>query len=280
MEKTTKITIVEALKSLSNAHSQNKLAKMAGVSSATISQMINGKWDLIADEMWRKVHSNLRMDLSWNTAATANFSILSELLGGVQMRSLSIAISNDAGTGKSHAYKAYALNFVNVIYIECKNYWSKKSYARNLLTACGLNDSGTTEELIERFIRHLKTLQKPIVILDQADKLKDNQMDLFMDFYNELESSCGFVLSGVPALEKRIKRGVQHDKIGYSELWSRVGRKFISLAKISFNDVSAICIANGLNDQDEIKRIYNSCEGDLRRVRRDVEKYFLIQNAA
>lgn len=36
--------------------SQNKAAaSIKGVSSATISQMINGKWELIKDEMWRNV---------------------------------------------------------------------------------------------------------------------------------------------------------------------------------------------------------------------------------
>jgi DNA transposition AAA+ family ATPase len=98
-----------------------------------------------------------------------------------------------------------------------------------LLRSAGLSSEGTVGELIENFIEHVRTLHKPLIIVDQADKLKDPQLDLFMDFYNDLEGHCAFILSGVPALQKRILKGVQRDKIGYRELYSRVGRKFISL---------------------------------------------------
>ncbi len=280
MNASHKQMIVAELIQLAQKESQSRIARKAGVSTATVSQMINENWDLIRDEMWQKVKINLHINWDWATAETANLKALTQLLQSAQKRSMSIAISHDAGAGKSHTYRLYGRTYENVVYVECKNYWTKKSYARHLCTACGIDDSGTVETLIERFIRAVKSMNKALIIIDQVDKLKDSQLDLFMDFYNELDGHCGFVLSGVPALKKRIERGVQLNKIGYRELFSRIGRKFIELRKLSEADVAVVCIANGVDDEQFINETYNTCDGDLRRVRRSIDQYFLLKDIA
>lgn len=257
--------------------SQKQIANQAGVSNALISQMVNNNWNLISDAMWRKVQVTLRIDPNWNTAKIQNYNIVYSLLNTAKNTNISIAISDTAGKGKTHAYTDFERFNEAVIYVECKNYWTKKSYIRQLLISSGLNSVGTTEELINRFIKHLKTLQNPLLIIDQFDKLKDPQLDLFMDFYNDLNGHCGFVISGVEALEKRINKGVNRNKIGYAELYSRIGRKFIKLDPISHQDVQLICQANGVLEAEEIQFIYHNCEDDLRRVRRDIDKYKLKQ---
>ncbi len=270
--------IVSELKALALKTSQNKIAKRADVSTATISQMINSNWDFIRDEMWQKVKLNLNIQWHWVTAETTNLKSLTGLLKSVQGRSISICIAHDAGAGKTHAYREYSKENDNVIHLECKNYWTKKIYVKELLRACGLDDFGTVETLINRFTNHIKELSNPLVIIDQIDKLKDPSLDLFMDFYNDLDGHCGFVLSGVPALKKRIERGCGTDRIGYKELRSRIGRKYITLKTITEQDVSAICIANGVTNEQVINEIYNTCEGDLRRVKRSVDQYYLLNN--
>ena len=256
---------------MSKRKSQKRLALQCAVSTATISQMINGNWENISDEMWSRVKVSLGIDPNWVTVETANFGLIHSILNHAQEQSVSMAISDAAGLGKTEAYKAYDRQGTNVIYIQCKNSWSKKSYMRNLLIAAGLEGLGTTEQLIERFINHLKGLTHPLVIIDQFDKLKDPQIDLFMDFYNDLNGHAGFIISGVKALEKRVLNGFNRDKIGYAELYSRIGRRFIKLDAINLNDVKAIAVANGITDQDDILYIYQNSDNDLRRVKRDIE---------
>lgn len=276
MNNSLKNQIASEVRVLSARTSQNKVAKQADVSNGTISQMVNNNWALISDDMWRKIQINLNITLGWQIAETSNFNAITELLTAAQSQSLAIGISHDAGAGKSSAYRNYARTHNNVIYVEAKNYWSKKSYVSNLLQAAGIRGGGTTEEMIERLINEAKGNEKSLLIIDQFDKLKEPSMDLFMDIYNDIHPSCGFLLSGVPALEKKIKRGRNRDKIGYDELWSRIGRKFIKLDPIKLSDVTSVCNANGLFDPERIKMIFQTCEGDLRRVRREVEKYHLL----
>jgi DNA transposition AAA+ family ATPase len=280
METQQKQHIADEIRAIASKLSQNRVANKAGISAATISQMINGNWSMIKDDMWRKVQSGLRIDLNWRHADTRNFIKITKLLAGTQARGMSIAISFREGHSKSHSYKWYERMADNVIYVECKSYWTKKMYVQALLRAAGLNSEGTVGELIETFIEHVRSLNNPIIIIDQADKLKDPLLDLFMDFYNDLAGACAFLLSGVPALKKRIERGVQRDKIGYRELYSRIGRKFYPLENTTLQDVAAVCVANGLSDENQIIEIFNTCEGDFRRVRREVDKAMLTNKKA
>lgn len=271
MNNNAKYKIGIELNRMGKRKSQKRLALMCGVSTATISQMINGNHENISDEMWSRVKVTLGIDPSWTTVETGNSILIHNLLLHAQEQSSSLAISDKPGLGKSEAFKAYERQGTNVVYVECKNSWTKKTYMKTLLATAGVEALGTTEQLIEKFIHHMKGLASPLVIIDQFDKLKDPQIDLFMDFYNDLNGHCGFVLSGVKAFEKRVLRSVNRDKIGYAEIYSRIGRKFIKLKPVSFQDVQAICNANDIKDDDQIDFIYQNCEGDLRRVKRDVE---------
>lgn len=257
-------------------YSQVELSARLGISNATVSKMISGQWGNISDAMWRRVQAILKIDINWNTGDTTNYTSLIELLQAAQERHLTIGISFNAGVGKSHAYVDYERYNRNVIHIECANFWRTRSYVQNLLKACGIVPEGTVEEMIERFIDHIMGLENPIVIIDQMDKLKEGPFDLFMDMYNYLFRCCAFVVSGVPALKKRILRGAKNDKIGYREVLSRLHGNFLQLSIPDLDDVRAVCVANGLTDEDEIARISNLSEGDLRVVRKEVSKYFLL----
>lgn len=281
MKDNEKQAIVGELKiRIRKGESQNSLALRCGVSSATLSQMINNNWKLIAEKMWRRVMIALKIDFSWQTAETENFKMLISLLSNCKQKSISVGIAHDAGAGKSHSYAHYERQVENAYYLECKTFWTRKNYMKNLLQNFGLANDGSIDEMVERLTDHLEGLDKPIVIIDQLDKLNDSSLDLFMDFYNVLDGYCAFVISGVPALKKRILRGCQRDKSGYKEFYSRIGKNFIYLDSITLNDVALICNANGLDDVDVINHIFNMCEGDLRRVKREVQKYFMTKKVA
>lgn len=266
-----KARIAQEVARLASQTSQVNVANKAGVSNATISQIVNGNWPTISNDMWKALQVNLHLNFTWKSAETTNFILLRNYLTYAQTNSVSLAISEDAGRGKTHAYRHYARHNEKVIHIECQNYWTKKSYMKNIMAAAGLPQHGTLEEMVVKFIKTLKTWHQPLVIIDQFDKLKDPQMDLFMDFYNELDGYCGFLLSGVKALKKKVLNGVNRDKVGYAEMYSRIGRKFINLDPVTIKDVKLICHANDIMEPEEVQLIADKSEGDLRRVKRDIE---------
>lgn len=279
MKTSQKQIIQHELKRLSEMSSQNRVAVKVGISTAACSQIIAGNWMYIGSKTFRSIEAKLRIDTNWRSVPTKNYEGLMSLLSAAQEKGLAMGISYDAGAGKSHTYRAYARQNPNVILIEAANFWTKKEYVRRLLLEVGAKVGGTISELVTRFVKRVNELHAPLIIIDQFDKLRDPSMDLFMDMYNETHHKCGFILSGVGALEKKVLAGVLAKKMGYDELYSRIGRKFIKLDPLTRRDVRLICFENGLEDEDKIVEIFNTCQGDIRRVRRSVEQYHMLKSA-
>src|SRR5574344_34671 len=113
MESIRKQNIANALRDYCDRYeSQNKAAKsLKNVSPATISQMLNGNWDLIKDEMWRNVAAQIGYrEEKWEAVETRGFKRLKKYLADAKENSLVMAITGDAGTGKTFAIKNYVAN--------------------------------------------------------------------------------------------------------------------------------------------------------------------------
>lgn len=267
-----KIQTVEALeRMIAIKGSQNKLAAdMPGVSAGTLSQMRNHNWENISDEMWRKVAAYTGVSSTgWTFAKTRNSSDLIQFFAESQLHSLVIAITGKAGSGKTESAKKYESENKNVFVLSCNEYWDKRWFLRELLAKMGKDHAGLTlPEMMFKTTQLLKSIENPIIIMDEADKLADNVLLFFITLYNELENHCGIVLMATHFLEKRIKRGAAMEKKGYREIWSRVGLRFIELEQTSYHDVESVCKANGIDDSATIRAISKDCDGDIRRVRR------------
>lgn len=272
MTHTDKIQTVEALERFcaQKGSANQAAASMPGVSSATISQMRNHKWELITDGMWRKVAAYVgAAPTGWNFAETRTSLELLEFFKDSQEHSLVIALAGKAGSGKTETSKKYASENKNVFLMSCNEYWDKRWFLRELLSKMGREHSGMTmPEMMHKAVVLLKATERPIIILDEVDKLVDNVLLFFITLYNELEDHCGIVLMATHFLEKRIRRGVAMDKKGYREIFSRVGLRIIELEETTYSDIEKVCKANGIDDSQAIRAIVKEADGDVRRVRR------------
>lgn len=272
MKRTEKESIVEKLRGyIESKESQNAAAKsLQGVSPATLSQMLNGKWELIADDMWRTVARQIGYDSSgWRVIETEGYRRMTDILTDAQHHSLVMAVVGDAGCGKSQAIKAYSERHRGVIALSCSEYWNRKEFLTELLQSLGVESGGSTvADMVREAIRQLKRREGVIIILDEADKLSDQVLHFFITIYNKLEDTVGIVLCATQYLKKRIERGVVNNRKGYKEIYSRIGRKFIPMPVVNRGDISAVCRANGLESAREIEQIVEDSECDLRRVKR------------
>lgn len=253
--------------------SQNKAAaSLTGVSAATISQILNGNWDLITEEMWRNIAAQIGYDpRKWVIVQTAGYTRMYKLLEDAQESALVLAVTGDAGCGKSQAIQHYARHHRDVFVLSCSEYWNRKQFLVELLQAMGVEATGSTvAEMMYEAVYNLKRKATPIIVMDEADKLSDQVLYFFISLYNELEDQCGIIICATDYLKKRITRGVKANRKGYKEIYSRVGRKFIPMPVVNNGDVAAVCMANGIDDRTIIEEIISECECDLRRVKRRV----------
>lgn len=274
MEQLKKQQIMVALQAYCDRYdSQNKAANsLKNVSSATVSQMLNGKWDLITDDMWRNVAAQIGYkDERWEAVETGDYLRVTALLDESKKGSLVMALTGNAGSGKTFACKHYTACHKQVYMLCCNEFWNRKLFLTELLSAMGRDYTGyTVGEMMAEAVRTLKMQEKPLVILDEADKLSDKVLYFFITLYNHLEDKCGIVMCATNYLSKRILQGIKLNKKGYNEIWSRLGRKCIQLKGVTAADIVAICEANGICDNKDKDRVIAECDSDLRRVKRIV----------
>lgn len=252
---------------------QNRASKILdGVSAGTISQVINDNHDLISDDMWRKIASQIGMqDEQWATVETTNYRDLHFCLSDAQGSNLWMAITGAAGSGKTYACRKYAANHREVVYVSCDPDWTKRDFFGTLLRKMGIRPEGMTLiQMKQKVVLQLRTKEQPIIILDEADKLSDVVLNSFITLYNDLQYDCAVVMIATEFLSKRFDAGVRYNKKGFNELWSRVGRRCVALRGVSQSDIADICRQNGVSDTRTIDAIISDCEGDLRRVERRV----------
>lgn len=274
MESIKKQSITNALRLYCERYeSQNKAANsMKGVSSATISQMLNNNWELIKDEMWRNVAAQIGYkDDKWSAVETGDYKRMMLLLDEVKNNSLVMAVTGDAGSGKTFACKQYTSSHKQTYMLCCNEFWNRKMFLTELLTAMGRDYTGyTVGEMMNEAVRTLKIQESPLLILDEADKLSDQVLYFFITLYNHLEDEAGIMLCATNHLEKRIAKGIRLNKKGYNEIWSRLGRKCVELKGVTASDITAICEANGITSSHDIDNIISGSESDLRRVKRRI----------
>ena len=257
--------------------SQNKAANaLKGVSVAVISDIRNGKWDRISDDMWRKLESQLMASGEWKVYETSAYNQMSCYLDSCKNDGLVMWVVAPAGTGKSTAAMDFRNKNRNVFILTCSEDMNKTSFVKELASVIGVKaDCMTVRETLAAIVKELVRMDRPVLIFDEADKLTDRVLYFYVSLYNALEDKCGMMLLSTHSIRRRMEQGILKQKKGYDELESRIGRQFVPLKAVSSAEVAEICRVNGLQSQESISKVTKEAsevQNDLRRVKRSVYK--------
>lgn len=262
-----------------NYPTRNRAAEsLQNVSSATVSQLCNGKYDLISDDMFTRIAVQIGFAFdSWTLHEGKTFKEITFALSDAQAYKNVTWVVGDAGCGKTTAAIEYRRTHRNVFYILCSEDMRKSDFVREIAKQVGAPVDGTNlRDILEYAISMIAFLQNPLIIFDEGDKLTDSVFSYFISIYNRLENKAGIVFLSTDYIKRRVENGLRYNKKGYKEINSRIGRKFFDVSVATEQDVYAICQANGLTDPADIKRVQREAaqgEYDLRRVRRVVHAY-------
>lgn len=259
--------------------SQNRAANsLVDVSAGTVSTIINGKYDTISDEMFLKIKSQIapRKADDWQLCETMLYKELNTLLEDAQLyQNVAWAVS-PAGSGKSTTANDYAARHENAFVISCSEDMKRGDFIRELARVIGVNVSDMSLRIaLERVTKYLLTLDNPLLIFDEGDKIPDVVFYYFITIYNRLEGHCGIIFMSTNYIKRRMEVGLSYNKKGYDEIHSRICRKFIDLTPANSFEVAAVARANGISDEKVIKAVVKDaamCNFDMRRVRREVHK--------
>lgn len=258
--------------------SQNKAAQsLTGISAATLSQILQGKWELISDEMWKNVavQTGTLNAGGWTIVETAAYQEMTFALKDAQDWKNVTWVVGDAGCGKTTTARIYAEEHKESFYILCSEDMKKSDFIREIARKIGLRTEGySIRELLDRIIDELVQMEIPLLIFDEADKLPERVFHYFIDLYNRLEDKCGIVFFSTSYIKRRMQMGLRYNKCGYNEIHSRMGRKFFDVTRTTARDVYVICTANGLSEKQaqEVIKDADQYEYDLRRVKKAVHR--------
>lgn len=259
-----------------NYQSRNRAAEsLNGVSAATISTILNSKYTNISDDMFIRIATQIGFSFEhWTLHESEAFKDITFVLSDAQMYKNVTWVVGDAGCGKTTAAIDYRKKHRNVYYILCSEDMKKSDFVREIAKQVGAPTDGTNlRDMLEYAISMIAFLNNPLIIFDEGDKLTDSVFNYFISIYNRLEGHAGIVFFSTDYIKRRMDNGLRYNKKGYKEINSRIGRRFFDLSNTNQNDVYAICQANGLTDEAEIKKVLKDAqasENDLRRVKRCV----------
>ncbi len=262
----------------SNYPTLNRAAEsLQGVSSATVSQLCNGKYELISDEMFVRIATQIGFAFdSWNLHEGKTFKEITFTLSDAQAYKNVTWIVGDAGCGKTTAAIEYRRTHRNVFYILCSEDMRRSDFVREIAKQVGApTDSTNLRDILENAISMISFLSAPLLVFDEGDKLTDSVFNYFISIYNRLEGHAGIVFLSTDYIKRRMDAGLRYNKKGYKEINSRIGRRFFDVSPTEENDIYAICQANNLTDRADIEEVLKDAkrsDNDLRRVKRCIHR--------
>ncbi len=285
-----KITDLVYEQFVNSGFNQSEYARTLGFKAEDMSNLFKKNWlkngSLIGINKWvrfaRVVGFSKHSDMDWVTAETEVYTYINNQLSACQRESLTAILVDEAGIGKTWACKAYQRRNKAVFYIDGSVNGTKNSFIRALGRAVGVGDHGKVEDVLNDTIYALESMDKPLIILDEAGDLDNKTFLVLKRIYNALETVCGFYMVGADGLKHRLERGIRNKKLGYVELFSRYGKEFKKVLPALANDrhqvlkemASDIALANGI-EANAIANVMSGLSkaqgfGDIRGVKRKI----------
>lgn len=268
--------------------SDAKFATSLGVNNAQYSRVKNGETErVLSDAAWitiaRKLGVNMTNDAAWQIANTPVFQFITAQLEMCQRESVSAMICDLSDIGKTFTARHYVKTHRNAVLIDCSQVKTKRALIKEIAKNFGVGTTGKYADVYEDLVFYLKTLPTPLIILDEAGDL---QYDAFLEIkalWNATEMACGYYMMGAEGLKSKMERSINNRKVGYTELFSRFGKRYGKAipegdAGKSVLKASAMMIIKAnANGEANINKILTSTLGEdgvpsLRRINKELAK--------
>ncbi len=231
--------LIQWMKSAHMSHS--RIALQIGISAATLSEWLRGKYRGDVSNVDTRVKSFLgRVDEKaksgrWVTAfvETTVARNLDALCRMAHLDGEICVCTGEAGTGKTEAIRRYAQNNKgSVIMIEVDPTYTRQTMLRKLHAAVGLSGSGVIDRMFDDCVAKLEGSEK-LLIVDEAEYLPTLALDILRRLHDH--TGIGILLVGLPKLIE-VLRGMYRDN---AQIYSRAGH-YLRLSPLTVEDVASM----------------------------------------
>ena len=226
-----------------------------------LSRLLGGETEkVLSQQRWlrlaRMLNVSLENEIEIITARTETFNKIWAQLDFIKKYSVSGMLCDRADIGKTHTAKAYARENKNVVYVDCAQTKTVHAFIRTIAKGFGLEHTGLLKYVKGDLYDYVRTLEKPLVILDEFGDLPTSVYLEFKALWNATDHYCGFYAMGAGGLKAKIERLIAKKAVGFEEIFSRLGNKFQRITPMDaegFEDFQTkqmiqIGKANGIKD--------------------------------
>jgi len=242
MTQEQKIKIIEAAKQYVEDHkasgmSQNKLAQQAGINGAYISTLFQlkmsigspGKESVIKDSVYQKIAVAIGYSLKkayWETVMTPEMKQMVVTLTEAKKSGKTAMLIGVPGSGKTFSLSKFVTNNpVNTFRIVASSIYNLNDLLFEMLHKLQLETSGTKARRLHRIAERLRDIKHngglPILIIDEAENLKQPAFQMIKALYDAVRDYCSIVLIGTPRLITKLENMVIKDKDGMPQFYRR-----------------------------------------------------------
>jgi hypothetical protein len=286
MEKTFKEKILAELakKRANFGGSDAKFATSIGISGSQYSRVKNGELDkVLSDAQWislaRQSGVQLNNSQNWKTAETPVFTFVTAQLEMCQRDGISSLLCDAADIGKTYTARHYARNHKNAIYVDCSQVKSKQKLIRFISRQFGVGHLGKYNDVYEDLVFYLRSIESPLVILDEAGDLDYAAFLELKALWNATEFTCGWYMMGADGLKEKVRRAIECKKVGYTEIFSRYGKNYGHVMPESADEreqlskaQAAMIIKINAPAGTNIQQLVQKTDGSLRRCYIEIMK--------
>jgi len=267
-----------------NYTSDNKHAVSLGISASVYNAIKKGNYEKqVSDANWiciaRRLGVVLKKEMEWKSAETPTFVFVSEQLEVCQQSGLSAMLCDMPNIGKTFTARAYVRTHKNSVYIDCSQVKTKVRLIHKIAKEFGVGVNGRYTDVYEDLVAYLRTIDSPLVILDEAGDL---QYEAFLELkalWNATERACAWYMMGADGLKAKIQQAIERKKVGYTEMLSRFGDTYSRVTpddakeRMKFLKAQAAIVAKvNAPEGTDVMQIVHLSGGGLRRVYTEIEK--------
>ncbi|MDO4691731.1 MAG: ATP-binding protein [Porphyromonadaceae bacterium] len=248
----TKTRIIDAVKAdRDNYPSDAKHAIALGITASVYSNIKKGNTDRqLGEAMWlgiaRRLGVALRPEAEWLAVETEAYLYITGQLRACQEGALSVILCDIPNIGKTFTARIYAKSHRHVAYIDCSQVKTKRKLVRRIAQEFGVGMQGTYHDVYADLVYYLQSVDRPLIILDEAGDL---QYEAFLELkalWNATEHHCGWYMMGADGLKAKIDRSIDCAKVGYAEIFSRYGSKYSRVTPDNGKDLKAFLISEAI----------------------------------
>jgi len=272
--------------------SDAKHAVSLGISSSQYSRIKNGDVERVLSEpQWISLARRLEVSLTdmpeWKAVRTPVYDYITTVLELCQTNVSSSLICDLSDIGKSYSVVRYQKSHRNVVYVDCSQVKHKQRLIRYIAKELGVGYTGSYANVYEDLVFYLKTIPHPLIILDEAGDLHYEAFLEIKALWNATELCCGFCMMGADGLAKKIQQGIDGRKVGYTEIFSRFGKRYLRVLPMSsedrkkmMSDSAMMIIQANAPEGVDAGQVLRKCIGDdglpsLRRIYKELTKMLI-----